>query len=288
MESIYLKNLENLKNDDVFPTVEIVNFADAIGKPTRKGYDNLIISNGEIVNVCSSKYGLLKNENFFLKVEEKLIDADVHYITRSINRENRSFAVDYILQDDRYEIAINGNKKDSILPKLRFLNSYDGSGKTQGTFGFYRQVCSNGLHIAETKLKFDVKHRGNICELVLPEIDNLIEKFMNNEYYSLKQKAEFLSSNKLTDVQTFVKKICNETNVFKFEKSDKNPEPSKYADMVINTIFSEANQIGVEPNMWLGYNAFNQILYSDTFKKSFDKELDFDAEIFDSVMLMVN
>lgn len=286
MKYVNLKG-QKLQNDDVFPTVEIKSFSEAINLKTRKGYDNLVISNGEVVNVCSDSYALLKNEDFFLKVEEKLIvDADVEYTKRSINRNNRSFAVDYILNDDRYDIVINSGKKDVIKPMLRFVNSYDGSAKTKGSFGYFRQVCTNGLHIAETMLNFDVKHRGAIAEIVLPKMDNLISNFMENEYYTLKSKAETLTNSKISDVAKFVQDICKKTNIFKFEKSEKNPEPSKYAEQVINTIFSEANYLNVVPNLWLGYNSFNSILTDGTFSKTFEKETEFDNLIFNRVLEM--
>ena len=277
---------QKLQNDDVFPTVEIKSFSDLIGLPTRKGYDNLIISNGEVVNVCSEKYGLLKNEDFFLKVEEKLIEADIQYDMRSINRDNRSFKVDYILNDDRYDIVINGSKKDIIKPMLSFFNTYDGSLKGGGSYGYFRQICSNGLNIVEAKLKFDVKHRGNIFELVLPKMDILIEQFMNNEYYTLKEKATLLSDRKLSDVGQFVKEICDKTDVFKYELNPKNKVVSPFAEQVINTINFEAEYLSVSPNQWLAYNAFNEILNDGTFKKTFDKQHEFDSQIFNTILEM--
>jgi Domain of unknown function (DUF932) len=287
MNMINLKG-KKMQQDDVFPSVRIESFKDLIGFETRKGYDNLVFSDNVVVNVCSDSYALLKNEEFFLKVEEKLIEADIQYDMRSINRNNRSFAVDYILNDDRYDIVINSGKKDVIKPMLRFVNSYDGSAKTKGSFGYFRQICTNGLHVTETKLKFDVKHRGAIAEIVLPKMDMLIEQFLSNEYYTLKSKAETMSSKPISDVAKFVEKICNDTEIFKFEKNDKNAEPSKYAEQVINTIFSEANYLNVEPNMWLGYNAFNEILFDGTFSKTFEKETEFDNKIFNRVLELVN
>lgn len=279
---------QKLQNDDVFPTVDIHSLADATGLKTRSGYDNIIVSNDTIVNVCSDSYALLKNEDFFLKVEEKLIEADIQYDTRSINRNNRSFAVDYILNDDRYDIVINSGKKDVIKPMLRFVNSYDGSAKTKGSFSYFRQVCTNGLHIAETMLNFDVKHRGSIAEIVLPKMDFLVENFLSNEYYTLRSKADYLSGNIIGNVEKFVKKVCDDTKLFKFEKNEKNPEPGKYASQVINTIFAEANYLGTDANMWLGYNSFNEILYDGTFNKTFEKESELDRLVFDSVMAMAN
>lgn len=284
-KAMYFKG-KALQQDEVFIDTEIISFADAIGKPTRKGYDKLLLAAGEVVNVVSDNYGHLPNEKFFLVVEEKLIEADIRYDKRSINRQNRTFAVDYILNDDNYSIVV-ANGKDVIKPMLRFVNSYDGSIKTSGNFGYFRQVCSNGLHVAETKLSFSVKHRGSICEIVLPHIDTLVAEFISNEYYTLKPKAEFLSGKVISDVQKFVKEVCEKTKVFKFEKSEKNPEPCLNANMVIDTIFSEARLLGTEPNYWLGYNAVNELLHGK-FQKSFDAQKSLDEAVFNAVMEMAN
>jgi len=203
-----------MQNDNVYVTSEIKDFSELIGMPTRKGMEQVVISEGKVVNVVSDIYGHLPNEKFFRVVEEKLIEADVQYNTRSINRDDRSFAVDYILNDDRYTIVV-ANGKDIIKPMLRFVNSYDGSSKTSGNFGYFRQVCTNGLHVAETKMSFSVKHKGSICEFVLPEIDILVREFISNEFYTLKPKAEFLSGAIISDVQKFVKDVCKDTAVFK-------------------------------------------------------------------------
>jgi len=275
-----------MQQDNVFVSNEIRSFAELVNMPVRKGMEQVVISNGEIVNVVSDVYGHLPNENFFLAVEEKLINADVQYDMRSINRNNRSFAVDYILNDERYEINV-ANGKDKIKPMLRFINSYDGSCKTSGHFGYFREVCTNGLHVAETKLSFSVKHKGSICEFVLPEIQTLVNEFMGNEYYTLKPKAEFLSGNIISDVQKFVKDVCKETNVFKFEKSDKNEEPSLNANIVMEGIMAESRYLDTPPNLWLGYNAFNEILHTK-FQKSFEVQRTFDSKIFETIYEMAN
>jgi len=78
------------------------------GEPAvvRKGMECVIISNGKLVNVVSDSYGHLPNENFFLEVERKLAEADIQYTKRSINRDDVSFAVDYILSDDSFHTDV--------------------------------------------------------------------------------------------------------------------------------------------------------------------------------------
>lgn len=282
MKNINKANFKVLQQDNVFVNSTIVNLSHLTNMPVRKGLEKAVISENEIVNVVSNSYGHLPNEKFFLEVEQKLIEADIHYVTRSINRENRSFAVDYILNDESYHINIK-NGIDKLKPMLRFTNSYDGSCKTSGHFGFFREVCSNGLHVSHANIGFSVKHRGNVCEIVLPEIKEIVNKFMDNEFYSLHKKFEVLAEMPLKDLEGFVKITAEKLNLFKFESSEKNPAPSLNARMVIDVIQSEARLLGTKPNMWLGYNAFNEILHGKL-KKTFEAQRSLDAKLFDLVL----
>src|SRR5688572_2788808 len=96
-ESINLK--KELQNDNVFVSSKIVSLSSLTGMPSRKGLEKAIVCENQIVNVVSDSYGHCPNEKFFYAAEEKLIEAGIGYQTRSINRENRSFSVDYILND---------------------------------------------------------------------------------------------------------------------------------------------------------------------------------------------
>lgn len=275
-----------LQNDNVYVTSEVLDLATVTGMPVRKGYEKAIVSNGTIVNIVSDNYGHLSNENFFMEVEIKLIDAGVKFDKRSINRNDRSFAVDYILNDESYVVKVKG-EKDEIVPMLRFINSYDSTNKTCGSFGFYRKVCQNGLHIANTKVGFGLRHSGSIEKIVLPEINGLIAKFFNNEFYQLSKKFEVLAETPITDLSEFVKLTCQKTEIFKYEKSDKNPDASLNAQIVMDTITNEAALLGVQPNLWLGYNAFNEILHNK-FEKSFEKSKTIDSNLFAQVLEFAN
>jgi hypothetical protein len=279
-----------IQQDNIFVDSSVKSVKELTGFEAIKGKENLVISNGKVVNMVSNNYGHLPNEKLFLPCEEQLINADIQYLTRSINKNDSSFAVDYILNDDSFNVAINGNIKDKIRPMLHIVNSYDGSAKTSGSFGFFREVCSNGLNIATTKVGFSVKHRNNIVEVVIPKLELLVKEFMSNEYYTLEKKFEVLANkqlNGINEVQAFVKKVCEETKVFKFEASDKNPLPSLNANVVIDNIINESLLLDVKPNMWLGFNAFNEILYNK-FSKSFDVQREYDNTIFETVLQMAN
>ena len=273
-----------LQNDNVLIHSEVKNLYQVTGLNCRRGLEKIIVSEGQIVNVVSDSYGHLPNELFFAKVEEALNKADIHYITRSINRDNRSFAVDYILSDERFIVKVK-NGLDKIRPMLRFVNSYDGSCKTSGSFGYFREVCTNGLHVSESNIGFSVKHRGEICEFVMPEIRLLAQKFIDNEFYTLSRKFEVLAEQAVRDLQGFVKLAVDKTKMFKFEASDKNLAPSLNANLIIEGVQREARLLGEQPNKWLVYNAMNELLHTKL-KKTFEQQKNQDVNIFETILAL--
>jgi hypothetical protein len=170
---------------------------------------------------------------------------------------------------------------------MTFTNSYDGSTKTQGMFGMYREVCRNGLHVATSEIGFSLKHRGNIVQLVLPEIQILIERFMDNEYYEIKKRFEVLAEKPIKNLYEYVEFVCAKTEIFKYQKSEENEEASKKAETVVENIRREAKLLGEETNAWLGYNGFNSVLFNNM-KKGFNAQFNFDRELFEATMEYVN
>lgn len=279
-------NLKKLQQDNVFVSSKIISLSEITGMDTRKGLEKAVISENQIVNVVSDSYGHLPNEKFFYEVESKLIDAGINYDCRSINRDNRSFAVDYILNDESFVIKIK-NGMDKIKPMLRFVNSYDGSCKTSGHFGFFREICANGLHVAHSEIGFSVKHSGNLVQFVLPEIKHLVAKFLDNEFYSLHKKFEVLAERPIYNVKDFVKLTADKLKLFMFESSEKNPDPSLNARLVMDAINRESALLNERPNLWLGYNAFNEVLHGKL-KKTFEAQKVMDAKVFEYVLEQAN
>jgi hypothetical protein len=273
--------LANSRQDNVLVDSSVVPLQNLTGIASRRGLENAIICENQIVNVVSNSYGHLPNEKFFLGVEEKLIDADIYYQQRSINRDNRSFVVDYVLADDRYKVAVKG-EQDVLRPMLRFVNSYDGSCKTSGSFGFWRKVCDNGLHVAQTHIGFSVKHSGAIADIVMPKLDEIVAKFMDNEFYSLKRKFEVLAERPVYNLEDYVKFTAKTSGLFKYESSDKNPEPSANARFVFDVIERESKLLNTRPNQWIVYNAFNELLHGKL-KKTFDQQRTLDERLFETI-----
>jgi len=275
---------KNLRQDNIYPTNNLVPFSEISTLNSRKGYEMAVVVDGTVVNVVSDSYGHLPNEVLFGEVERLLNEANIQYVKRTINRENRSFAVDYIFNDDKYIIKVK-NGIDQILPMLRFTNSYDSSNTTRGSFGVYRQVCTNGLFAFKGDVGFKQKHSGKIESIILPKIANLTTHFTSNEYYTLSRKFEVLAERAITDLEGFVKLTAEKMGLFKYEMSEKNPMPSLNSRMVLDIIKKESELFGTTPTLWNGYNAFNEVLHTKL-KKNFDKQIDLDEKLFNTVLEM--
>ena len=275
--------LNNLQQDEIFVFSEMKSLKNLTGIPSRRGLENAIISNNKIVNVVSNSYGHIPNELFFKKAEKMLIDSNLKYHKQTINRSDRSFITDFIIEDDN-QFSIK-SKEDLILPMLRFKNSYDGSEKTSGHFGFYRKVCSNGLHVAETEVAFSIKHNKNNTHLLMPRLNLLFDRFLDNEFYTIVQKFNTLKEVEILDTKAFVRDILEKTKLFRYECSDKNDNPSKKSREVIEILNYEALLLNEAPNLWLGYNAFNSVLHN-TLKKSFSSQEKLDKKLFDKIYEM--
>ena len=275
--------LQNLQQDDIFVPSEMKSLKSLTQMESRRGLENVIISNGKIVNVVSNSYGHIPNQLFFKKAKEMLSDAKLNYHQRTINRNDRSFITDFII-DDKSQFSVK-NKADLILPMLRFKNSYDGSEKTSGHFGFYREICSNGLHVSQPEIEFSVKHSKNNIHLIMPRLNNLFDKFLDNEFYTITKKFDKMKEFKIIDTQVFVKAILDRTKLFIYECSDKNSDPSKKSREVLEIIDYEALLLNEEPNLWLGYNAFNAVLHN-ILKKSFGQQERLDKKLFDEIYQM--
>jgi hypothetical protein len=141
------------------------------------------------------------------------------------------------------------------------------------------------LHVAQSQIGFSVKHTGLINAIVLPRINGMIDKFMNNEFYQLTRKFEALSESKIYNVDAVIKEIAERTKLFKYEKSDLNPEPSLNARLVAEVIERESQLLNEVPNKWLVYNAFNELTH-DKLKKTFDAQKKIDNHLFELIQVM--
>ena len=135
------------------------------------------------------------------------------------------------------------------------------------------------------EIEFAIKHSKNNTDLIMPRLNNLFDKFVDNEFYTITEKFDRMREFQIIDTKEFVRKILESTKLFRYECSDKNNDPSKKSREVLEILDNEALLLNEAPNLWIGYNAFNQMLHN-TLKKSFSQQERLDKKLFDAVYEM--
>ena len=305
-ERIFL-NREN-QNDNIFGSVEMVDTKDFFGgREIASKMDKVIISNNRVVHACSPSYGLLTNQDFFGKMEEELVLEGLNFKTRSFNHNDSRFSVDYILNDESKIITVNDQRNngidDTIVPMIRLTNSYDGSLKTAGYLGFFRKICHNGMHMTTTQLEFKVKHTKGKMKLFIPNIEQLVQRFLSNEMFFIQDKIQKMKTHFIDEkqIESWIKELAKQDRVWadnseenylmrlrKAEESGKDiskvvpAKESPNIEIVKNILIRDAETTGVEPNAWLLYSAFNEFIHSNT-SQVFTNQKELDTSVFNSV-----
>ena len=305
-ERIFL-NRED-QNDNVFGTVEMFDTKEFFGgREVASKLDKVIISNNKVVHTCSPSYGLLANQDFFGKMEEELVLEGLNFKTRSFNHNDSRFSVDYILNDESKIITVNDQRNngidDMIVPMIRLTNSYDGSLKTAGYLGFFRKICHNGMHMTTTQLEFKVKHTKGKMNLFIPNIEQLVQRFLSNEMFFIQDKIQKMKTHFIDEkqIESWIKELAKQDRVWadnseenylmrlrKAEESGKDiskvapAKESPNVEIVKNILIRDAESTGVEPNAWLLYSAFNEFIHSNT-SQVFTNQKELDTRVFNSV-----
>ena len=289
-KTVYLNKEQ--QDDNLFAQVEAVKTADLLGMPTASKMAQTIISNGKAVTTCSDSYGLLKNIDFFGRMEHELIEEGIQYERRAFNLNDSRFYTDYVLKDDSKVITVLDSKNkgvdDTIVPMIRLTNSYDGSMKTAGYLGFFRKVCHNGMHMTQTQIEFSVKHTKGNMEVFIPRIGELVQRFLDNELYTIKDKIDAMKMHMIDEKQIFqwIEDLNAQDKVFRFDKSEKNNTPSLNSQLVHDIVIRDAIATNSEPNAWLVYSAFNEFIHGKLQKNFVDQRL-LDTKVFNNVSQLV-
>ncbi len=281
--------MKSIVSSNPFVSVSLKPIVSLTGLESSPACANAILSNNKIVNVVSDNYGLLPNSAYFSVIEKHLLDSGFAFDIVYKNFNDKVFTADYIFKDSKFTLESVKGYRDSLKPKLRFVNSYDGSCKTAGYMSFFREVCSNGLHGIVEDIGFSLKHRGSIVELVLPNIKEMIDTYTKSDGIKIIRRFNTLAERQVSDLREFTKSICEKTGIFKYESSEKNPEPSKHARIVLDIVAKEADLFKTVPNAWLVYNAFNEWLNDDKLNsKNPAIRQKLDASLIQQIELAVN
>lgn len=257
------------KTEILFPVekVPMVNMTKGLGFNPR--FTHAIVGDIKgkkvVLNICSKSYTLVKNEDIILPFE-KALGEQFTFDTVIRERGNSRFYIDYIIKDELFTIA----RKDKISPRVRVHNSYDGRLKFHLSYGFFRQVCSNGMVVGEKLKNLNLMHTEQMAENYAPsELVEGIQGFLD-QAKDLIQPYIDLNNQKVTNVQDRVMEVIEET---KF--------PTRQAEEVLARIEAERKQLNLPyVTDWLVFNGFNfQLNHNEAINMDEHKKEKVDFEV---------
>lgn len=224
----------------------------------------------KIVNHCSKGYHLVPNEQVVTPLLEGFKGYDLEI--KGSQRWGCRFDIDFIFKDKAFEMK--NAKGDSVRPKLKIRNSYDGRVRYSYVMGFFRMICSNGLVVPEEGLeeyntKLTMRHTPSLDAHVNPdEIRALAEAFIEGGENLMKPYEE-LAKKKVKNLEDRVEEVISET---KFS--------TRRGEDVLDRIQEEMKILKGTPNDWMVYNGFNyQLNHSTEIKMDAHKKEKIDQQV---------
>lgn len=255
---------------DFFLPVEKMPMADVLpGYGFNSGITHLIVTQTpegpKVVNSCSKNYTIIRNEDIFKPLEEKMTEAfDIEIKGSQLNYSK--FYMDFMIKDKAFPILA----KDSIIPQIRVMNSYDGSLKYSFKLMFLRLVCTNGMTVPMSDAK-----GAHIKMMHTPSAIGKWEKVVDIAHDFLSKAKDMLggykelASNKLTLEEA----ILRIEEVLKHTKA-----PSKAKERMVDKLQQE-HKMGLPYSDWLVYNAVNYELNHGEGKSPLHKKDKVDQQV---------
>src|SRR5688572_21584644 len=94
------KKVSRVITNDAFVNASMLPFESIADYPSINGLENVILSNGKIVNVVSENYGFISNNDLFLGFEKILQAEHIQYEVTYKNVNDCQFTADYILDGE--------------------------------------------------------------------------------------------------------------------------------------------------------------------------------------------
>lgn len=228
----------------------------------------------KILNLCSAGYQLVENYKIVEHVEQMLERVGFKYEMSYKQYGNAKFFIDFTI-DNQFNLPIM--KNDRLIPRLRIVNSYDGSVKYSAIAGVYRLICSNGLVIPYDQIKrFRKRHTKQLegdesIKLALEVIGALIE-----DSESLLEPYMDLMEAKVFDAELRIEEVVEHTSF-----------PKNLSEQVLDRINEEQKSLHIPVvTDWLVYNGFNYQLnhnYEDSTIQDHKRER-IDLEVMDYLL----
>lgn len=217
-----------------------------------------------VVNHCSKGYNVIQNstmiESFLnaLQGEFEHITMDAYY-RKGFGR----FFINFHVEDH----ALKLTPLDSLTPRIRLVNSYDGGLKYNSLVGVYRLICSNGLtvpveHDADTFMHTPAS--GIAVEKTLTSLRKFIPQFK-----SIVEPYKELIKQSVPALENRIEEVAKELRF-----------PTRQVEAVLARAQEEMKLLKSKPNDWIIYNAFNyQLNHNDDIGMKDNRKEDLDKAI---------
>lgn len=268
-----MKNIN--KNDPFYFEVEKVKSSDLFPGFAFNSYNSHSIvvktpdnPNGVVVNNCSADYGLLPNRDIFPILEESLASEFKFVATRNVSDLSK-FYVEYKLQGKEFSISPKTGKRDIISPVLRIQHSYNSRILFDVMFGFYREICTNGLWGYQYASEFVLSHTKNNVDKIVEKTMNATVKFMEEANF-VRDKYQFLANGEIvTNLEERVDEIIENTNFHQLRED------------ILERIRKEHQVDGLPITDYLIYNGFNfQLNHNTKIKMQPEHKVKLDRKVF--------
>lgn len=222
----------------------------------------------EIVNFCSSVYGLLKNEDLFPPFEEALNEAGIGFEPTYKRDGYSKFYVDYELEAD--PLMVTEHSEDTIKPMVRIMHSYNGEIRYRAALGFKRLICTNGLWGYSPKSQISMKHTGDNVQIMFSRTVKAINELVQGSE-EIRDKYKVLSEKQVRSIPERVDQVM--AGVREFHRRQK--------EEVIRRAETEKLEYGLPQDDWLIYNAFNyQLNHNPDINSADEHKMKIDNKIF--------
>jgi len=261
-----------METKSLFYPVEKVKVSEILpGYSTNKQKDYAIITKVDgkpkLLNLCSKGYQLVENETIISHARYLLELSGFNTQLTYTHYDNSKFFIDLTLDVKKFGFGLEiGKKKDILVPKLRLVNSYDGSIKYNASASILRLVCTNGLTMPVAISSFRKRHTKQLegdkaVEMAIEMIQKIIESTD-----IITESWDQLVDQTVVDIEDRVMEVIENTGF-----------PITLAENVIEKVVEEQKIFNLpRPNDWLVYNGFNFELnhnFEDTVLKEHKREI---------------
>lgn len=243
-----------------------------------------------LLNSCSDRYELVKNEEIFPVIEETLRKHNIEFEPGYSHINHARFYGDYNIKNADFVSSV-GNGGDKIRPMLRVQHSYNGLTKYRIVFGYFRLICSNGLVIPveemkEYNLNVSGKHVTSIRKS-LEWLNQTLETFGENKEKitgDIVKKYRVLGDSFVENVEDRIKEVLEATKIKVIDRKNFNTIEDIKGRIILEAT-NEKLEYNGRVNDWLVYNGINQFINDDSLNsKAPDIRYNLDSKVFEYLL----